>query len=313
MNPSSVPAISVLVCTRNRPEDLENCVSTILANRFRDFELIVVDQGDGDDVGRYLASLTDDRIRHIPTRTRGLARARNIALHSARAELVAFTDDDCFIDPDWIGSIVEEFQANPEVAGLFGRVLPYGDHFSEGLFCHCLIDNPEPGCISSPAPPHKHLGHGNNMSFRKDLFRKVGLYNPEMGAGTRMKSGEDTDLTYRALRQGFCLKYSPVPLVYHNNWKDLDSADRLDLGYVYGFVMVFGKFALLGDRVARNCLRERLGGLVQDVRDCWRYRNRRKFFNTLKKFVHYAMGIVPAIRFRIKGDLPWETPDPIGS
>ncbi len=50
------------------------------------------------------------------------------------------------------------------------------------------------------------------------------------------------------------MKYSPVPLVYHNKWNDLDAADRLDLGYVMGFVMVFGKFFLRGDRVAGRCL-----------------------------------------------------------
>ena len=299
------PAISILVCTRNRPEDVRRCVPTILANRFGDFELLVVDQSDGAETADFLESTGDARVRYLPSRTRGLARARNIALLNARAPLVAFTDDDCIIDECWIGALVEEFGQHPEIQGLYGRVLPWGDHFQEGLFCHCLIADENERVIAEPAPPHRYLGHGNNMAFRRELFLRVGLYNPGMGAGTRLKAGEDTDLTYRALRARLPLMYSGRPLVYHNNWKTHAAADRLDFGYVVGFVMVFGKFFLSGDRVAGRCLRDRLGELVTDLRECVQWRNWRKFRQTLQKFYYYAYGFLPALYFRIKGDPRW--------
>lgn len=299
------PIISILVCTRNRPEDLRRCLDSIFANVFTDYELLVVDQSDDDAIADYLGGLSDPRLRWIPTDSRGLARARNIAIHRARADLLAFTDDDCICDADWIGSMVSEFDTDSHPDGLFGRVLPWGDRLAEGLFCHCLIADETERTVSGPVPPHNHLGHGNNMAFRKEVFRKVGLYNPAMGAGTRLKSGEDTDLTYRALRANLVMKYSPRPLVYHNNWKTFRQADRLDLGYVLGFVMVFGKFALAGDRVAGRCLRERLGELRDDLMASARGGEWGRCCRIWLKVAYYMAGFAPAIYFRLKGDLPW--------
>jgi glycosyltransferase involved in cell wall biosynthesis len=308
----AVPDISILVCTRNRLDTLRDCVRSILDNRHSNFELIVVDQSDNAaDIARHLVGLNDERIVHVPTTTRGLSRARNLALRHARSPLVAFTDDDCVCDPGWVGELVREFRDNQEIFGLFGRVLPWGDHWDEGLFCHCLIDDHDERTVDRPVPPHRYLGHGNNMAYRLELFRRVGLYNPHMGAGSRMKSGEDTDLTYRALRQRLPLKYSPAPLVYHNNWNTFAQADKMDLGYVLGFVMVFGKFSLYGDGVARRCLRERLGELVRDdLRKSFRYRNWPKFRRTWIKLFYYFLGFFPAVYFRLKGDLPWPDDPP---
>jgi glycosyltransferase involved in cell wall biosynthesis len=305
MNSADQPAISILVCTRNRPTDLRRCLESILANDFTNYELVVIDQSDDGTTAEYLGGLADSRLRWIPTPTRGLARARNLALRHARSDIVAFTDDDCICDRDWIGALVAEFGEQPQIGGLFGRVLPWGDRYAEGMFCHCLIADEAERTVAEPAPPHDHLGHGNNMAFRRNLFRRIGLYNPSMGAGTRLKSGEDTDLTYRALRAGLTMKYSPKPLVYHNNWNTFEQADRLDLGYVLGFVMVFGKFALAGDRVARRCLRERLGELKNDLLDSARQRDWRRGWRVCLKVAWYLAGFGPAVYFRLRGDLPW--------
>ncbi|MBN2432141.1 MAG: glycosyltransferase family 2 protein [Acidobacteria bacterium] len=300
------PDISVLVCTRNRSGALRACVGSILDSRYRNFELLIVDQSDDPETAAYVRSLDDHRIEYRPTETRGLSRARNLALRLARSPLVAFTDDDCICDPGWIGEIIREFKENDDIYGLFGRVRPWGDRWDEGLFCHCLIDDPDERTVAEPVPPHKYLGHGNNMAYRRELFRRVGLYNTQMGAGTRMKSGEDTDLTFRALRQRLPLKYSPAPLVYHDNWNTFAQADRMDLGYVLGFVMVFGKFTLYGDKVARRCLRDRLGELIKDdLRNSFRYKNWPKFRRTWIKLFFYFLGFFPALYFRMKGDLAW--------
>lgn len=306
MNRPEVP-ISVLVCTRNRPDDLRRCVTSILDGRFRRFELLVVDQSDGEESAAFIESLADHRVRLIRTETRGLAKARNLAVLNATAPIVAFTDDDCICDPGWIEAIVAEFERHADIDGLFGRVLPWGDRFADGFFCHCLIPDEDERIVAEPVPPHRYLGHGNNMAFRIQLFQTIGLYNPEMGAGSRVRSGEDTDVTYRALRARRGMKYSPRPLVYHNNWNDLDAADRLDLGYVMGFVMVFGKFFLSGDRVAGRCLRERLGELVRDLVETFCNRDWRKFRRTVMKFGYFAWGIPLAVYFRIRGDTAWPT------
>jgi len=85
MDDSHIPAISILVCTRNRFDVFRACVESILKNRFTDYELVLVDQSDGNESARFISSLVDDRIVFISTETRGLSRSRNLAILKSRA------------------------------------------------------------------------------------------------------------------------------------------------------------------------------------------------------------------------------------
>jgi len=241
--------ISVLLCTRNRPVKLHRAIESILANSYRDFELIVVDQSTDEQSRTKVESFHDPRLVYIPTTTVGLSRARNIAIRAARAHIVVFTDDDCVCDRDWLSSIVAEYGRDPAVMGVFGRVVAYGDP-APGMFCPCLIEARERRIVDAPAVPQRTLGAGNNMSFRKNVFCQVGLFIESLGAGTRMKSGEDTEFVYRALRRRMKFVYAPDPLVYHDNWSSMAQYPALARSYILGGSAVFTKFALHLDGVA---------------------------------------------------------------
>lgn len=304
------PAISILLCTRDRTPALRTCVPSILANRFTNYELIVVDQSRDLSTASYLASIDDPRLRPVRAPGRGLARSRNRALLAARAPLVAFTDDDCLCDPDWIGEIVRAFAEFPGVQGVYGRVRPLGDRAEEGLICHCLMDDPEERVVQGVQPPHERLGHGNNMAFRISLFRKEGLFNTGLGAGTWLHSGEDTDFTYRVLHRGHALLYSPKPLVYHDNWKTLAQVGKLDCGYVSGFVTIFGKHALQGDPVARRSLARRWNELKEDLRDGWARKDYLYWRQTWLKIFCFGGGFLTAAWFLLKKNPPWPAKAP---
>lgn len=249
------PSLSVLVCTRDRPDKAERALASILANSFTDYELIVVDQSGDHATAQAVDRLADPRLRYIDTDTVGLARSRNIAVRAARAETVVFTDDDCVCDPQWLGSIVAEYAREPELMGVFGRVLPYGGERA-GMFCPATIDLTERRVIDRPAVPQQLLGHGNNMSFRMALFRRIGLFIESLGAGTPMKAGEDTELVYRGLRRHLRFAYSPVPLVHHDNWMSLDQFAVLMQASILGGTAVFTEFSLKLDRsAARHLMR----------------------------------------------------------
>jgi glycosyltransferase involved in cell wall biosynthesis len=243
-----VPRLSVLVCTRNRAEKAVQCVTAILANSCGDFELVVVDQSTDDKTREAIAACKDRRIRYIPTNTVGLARSRNIAVRTSVAETIVFTDDDCISDKDWLSSIVAEYAEDPSVTGVFGRVLAYGTE--QNMFCPCLIENAEKRSVDRPVIPHNVLGHGNNMSFKRGVFQKTGLFVESLGAGTSMKAGEDTEFIYRALRKGQKFVYSPRPLVFHDNWRSHDGLAELMTGYLHARVAVFTKFSLELDKKA---------------------------------------------------------------
>ena len=243
------PSISVLLCTRNRPAKLQRSIESILASSHRDLELIVVDQSTDPQSRRNVEAIHDSRLVYIATDTVGLSRARNIAIRAARAELVAFTDDDCICDPDWLSTLVAEYQRDPAVMGVSGRVIGYGDA-TAGMFCPSRIETLERRVVAEPAVPQTVLGSGNNMSFRMEVFRRVGLFIESLGAGARMKSGEDTEFVYRVLRQRMKLVYAPAALVLHDSWMPMAQYHVLARAYLLGGSAALVKFALHLDRIA---------------------------------------------------------------
>jgi len=280
-----MPEVSVLLCTRNRGDKIINAVDSILENSNKNYELIIVDQSSDDKTKTAIETYSDPRIRYIRSDTVGLSRSRNIAIRESLSEIVAFTDDDCIVDKEWLASIIMEFQSDSSLMGVYGRVLPYGKG-TPGMVCHCLIDSIEKRTVEIPIIPYSVLGHGNNMSYKKDVFRKVGLYIESLGAGTWMRAGEDTDLIYRALRKGMKFRYSPIPLVYHDNWMSKEKAADLMLGYMLSAAAVFTKYSLKMDKIAFKHLLERCkdilykigshlinfnkdGGLVPSVKRLW--------------------------------------------
>lgn len=245
--------VSVLLCTRNRSDKAKRCIESILANSYSDFELIVVDQSTDDRTQAAVAGVDDSRLVYIRTRTVGLSRSRNIAIQASRSETILFTDDDCICDRGWIAEIVREYDGDPSLMGVFGKVLAYGEG-QEGMFCPCLIDRAKRRVVDRPVTPQHVLGAGNNMSFRKEVFRRIGLFIETLGAGTRMKSGEDTEFVYRALRKRMKFAYSPHPLVHHDNWLSPSDYPALARAYILGGSAVLTAFTLRLDKTASGDL-----------------------------------------------------------
>jgi glycosyltransferase involved in cell wall biosynthesis len=169
------PTLSVLICTRNRAEKLKRAVDSVLANSFTNYELIVVDQSTDGRTAAALATIDDARLRYIHTDTVGVAKSRNIAVRESRAEIVVYTDDDCVCNGEWLASIHAEFQSDPSVEAVYGRVVPFGDQ--EGMICPCVNESTERLVLEGPAIPALALGGGNNIfaDLMKGAMRGVAL------------------------------------------------------------------------------------------------------------------------------------------
>jgi glycosyltransferase involved in cell wall biosynthesis len=291
-----MPLLSVLLCTRNRGEKVRNAVDSILGNSFTDFELVVIDQSTDIKTKSVMETYSDSRIRYMHTDTVGLSRSRNIAIRASKAEIIVFTDDDCICDNEWLAAIASEYKSDPSLMGVYGRVLPYGKE-PEGMICHCLIDSMERITVDSAVVPYGILGHGNNMSFRKDVFRRIGLYIESLGAGTWMKGGEDTDLIYRALRAKMKFAYSPKPLVYHDNWMLLARASELEHGYILAAIAVFVKYALHLDFKALKHISERGAEILKRIFYHLKRRNKNELELAFVRLKWFVIGLVMGVKY----------------
>ena len=168
----------------------------------------------------------------------GISRARNAAIRGSDAPLIAFTDDDVTLPEGWLDTIVRLFDEHPAAGVVCGR----GTR-SDGT----LLPGVHAGIYRWPTNPFG-LGHGFNMAFRRAVFDDVGLFDEELGAGAPYKSGEDTDLIYRAMRAGWSVVCSDEITVVHHDWRSGSDELALHAGYGLGAGAQVARNVAAGDR-----------------------------------------------------------------
>lgn len=234
MNMPLPNSLSLVVCTRNRAAQLGPCLNAIAAmDKPPGFELVVVDNGSSDQTQAVLSSFerhADFPVRTVQEPRKGLANARNCGWCHAQGELLAFTDDDCYVAPDFAHAIIAAFDANPLLGYLGGRIKLFD---SSDLPLTILdVDTPrlfEPGSVL-PAGAIQ----GANFAFRKRALADAHGFDPLLGAGTPFPS-EDIEMLARLSAAGWHGAYDPAPIVFHHHGrKTARDAAMLEVSYDVG-------------------------------------------------------------------------------
>lgn len=238
------PAVSVVLSTRDRPLHVKAAVASILACPSRDFELLVVDQSRTDESRRVLAAHeVDPRFRYLPSDERGLSRARNAGIAATSGPIVAFTDDDCRVDADWLEALERVFLDVPDAALVFGTVRAPAAVNGRG---YLATFEPAAATVPDWRPRRgRDWGIGANMALRRRLTERVGLFDPILGAGAPFPAAEDMDLAVRARAQGLRVTHAAAPGVEHVNVLSGREASRHWRGYGIGIGAAFAKHARL--------------------------------------------------------------------
>jgi len=272
------PAISVVICTRDRPRHLQAALTSVLALDYPDFEVVVIDNGPASGLTRaVIDSVVDRRVRLVDAPVQGLARARNIGLLAARHPIVAFTDDDVVVDRWWLHGIADGFAAAPHVACVCGMVAS-GElaSVSQAYFdrrvqwarnCRAMVYSLDVRRPQEPLFPFQvgHFGTGANFAVRRDVVIGVDGFDERLGIGSPTGGGEDIDIFVRVLLAGSKLVYEPAALVWHRHRSDLAGLSSQIRDYGTGLGAWFAKLAL-NPSTARMMLRR----IVPGVRHLWR-------------------------------------------
>jgi glycosyltransferase involved in cell wall biosynthesis len=249
---TAVPPVgTVVICTRNRPASLERCLESLAGLEPREgLEVLVVDNGDGDDEVKTQVERRGFRWVHEPVP--GLNRARNRGLLEATGDVVVFADDDVVVFPSWAGTLLDCFD-DPLVGAAAGLVLPavldsehqrvLETHFGFSRGHHRRVLD---GATDSPLSAGA-LGAGASMAFRRALMLDLGGFPEALDGGMPTKSGGDTYGLYRVLRAGHRGVYEPRALSLHWHRDGEDELVRTVKGYstgTYSFLLE----ALIQDR-----------------------------------------------------------------
>jgi glycosyltransferase involved in cell wall biosynthesis len=231
------PNVSVILPTYNRATLLRAAVAALLRQTAPadSYEIIAVDNNSSDGTAEFLASLDDPRVVVISEPRQGLSYARNAGLAAARADILALTDDDVEVAPDWIETITTTLAAHQEVDAVGGRVLPAWPDPKPSWLTRthwaplALQDHGDTNRVFDRSSPIGLIGA--NVAFRRGVFERVGTFSP---AVQRVRDGvgstEDHELLHRLYESGGRALYTPhmiamtrVPRercarAYHRRW-----------------------------------------------------------------------------------------------
>jgi len=238
----SLPTISVAVCTRDRPDDMEKCLTSLLALRVPPLEIIVVDNAPATDATERLVKEKFPGCRYIREDTPGLDHARNRAISESRGEVIAYTDDDVMVDPDWVEALGKAFAEDPAVGLVTGLIEPaeleteaqllferYGG-FGRGCF-RTYLQSGQGAPMSWNLVGAGQLGAGANMAIRRSLFEEIGYFDPALDVGTPTLGGGDHEIFFRCLRSGAICLYEPMAVVRHRHRRSMPELAKLLYSY----------------------------------------------------------------------------------
>ena len=235
---------SVLVCTRDRPEQLRRCLTSLQNLSRKPHEILVVDNAPGSDATRLIVEQFPDT-RYIREPRPGLDVARNTGIRHSKCEIIAFADDDVTVHPDWILRIQQRFK-DPRVMAVTGLVLPaelkteaqflfeahwgFGRGYQPKTFDFRFFERTQ-----RKGTPVWEIGAGANMAFRRKVFQLMGGFDERLDVGAAGCSG-DSEMWYRILAQGWVCHYEPTAVVHHYHRREIEDMNQQMYYYMRGHV-----------------------------------------------------------------------------
>ncbi len=215
---------SVLICTYNRHEMLAIALKALVEQTSeKPDEVVVVNGGDerADTVVNSFAGQPEVVVRLVKTINKNLATSRNIGIAECRGQIVAMTDDDAEVFPDWVTQIKRVYKERPQVGAVGGAILGADSQHS---FLSRLSDVAM--FPSSSKPGSVRTLPGVNISYRREVLDKVGPQD------VSLVRGEDVDFNWRVKKLGYDIYYEPSIKVIHHHRPTLKSFWRQT--YMYG-------------------------------------------------------------------------------
>lgn len=215
--------ISVLICTYNRAELLEQCLAALLVRTEEKPDQVVVVNGGGSDTDQVVRKYAADpgiQFQVVKTENKNLAASRNVGLPHCTGEIMAMTDDDAEVYPDWVTQMKIVHLEHPEAGAVGGPVI--------GADSDSLISRLS-DAVTFPAPLKPQTVRtlpGVNISYKRAAVAQVGEQDDSLFRG------EDVDYNWRVQKLGWSIFYDPRIRVLHHHRPTLRGF--LNQHYMYG-------------------------------------------------------------------------------
>ena len=210
--------ISAIVPTFNRADTLRSCIESLLHQTLdpQFYEIVIVDNNSNDTtrdtVQAYLGQ--GHNVRYVFEPRQGLHFARHAGAKAAKAEIVAYTDDDAIVDSRWLEELVKAYKYH-DIGCAGGKITVQWDMKPPDwlLPYECYYGNIDYGTRCRVLSPHEHV-FGANISLRREALFEVGGFHPDFIGSQRVGSGE-IGLCVELHKRGIKIAWVPTAQVRH--------------------------------------------------------------------------------------------------
>ncbi len=226
----SLPKVSIIIPTLNEAETIGRCLKSISRLNYpkNRLETVIVDGNSTDRTGA-IAKKYGCKI--LTTSKRGRAAACNVGLQKASGTVIAFTDADCEVTKNWLKELVPLLLDEKTASAGGPNIAPEGDGDFAKKVDAVLAFLSKPGArygLRSQKPMETFHNSGCNAAYRKDAFKKTGLFNESL------LTCEDEELDFRMKRAGYKIMFNPKAFVYHYRRPNWHRFTKQAYNYAYG-------------------------------------------------------------------------------
>jgi len=248
------PMVSVVICAYNAERTMLPCLESLRKLDYPNFEVIIVDDGSRDRTAEISMDFPEFRLIRQPNK--GLSVARNVGLHAARGDIIAYTDSDCVVDPHWLTLVVRTL-TEKNFDGCGGpNYAPHEDGWVEA----CCAASPGAPChVLTADDVAEHLA-GCNMVFTKAALLKVGGFDPQFTS-----AGDDVDVCWRILDAGLRLGFCPAAFVWHFRRNTIKAYYGQQRGYGRAEAMLYARYPERFNLLGQIKWRGMIPGLLRTV------------------------------------------------
>jgi glycosyltransferase involved in cell wall biosynthesis len=262
------PQMTIVVCTRERPEGLAACLQSLLTQNYPNYSVLVVDNAPATDRCKSVVErLSSPAIQYVVEPRKGLSHARNRALEVVGDGIIAWIDDDETADSHWLAELARGFYDHPEADAIGGVMVPaeletwaqvwfeqYGGFNKLRGFSPTLF-SPDTASAQSPLYPLPPFATGGNMAFRSSALAEIGGFDVALGAGSRCMGAEDTRAFTELLCLGGTVVYQPTAVTRHFHRRSVEELRHQMLGYGVGLTAFYTSLVLTRPRYIPDLVR----------------------------------------------------------
>lgn len=243
---STTPKVTVLIPTKNGGEAFQKVLARVVAQKTPwNYEVLIIDSGSNDDTLETCRRFPEVRVHTIAPEEFGHGKTRNLGVSMAKGEFVALLTQDALpLNECWLEAMVAAIEADPTIAGAFGRHIAYPDaspfvrhelelHFA-GFDAWQVVQMDDPERYERDAGYRQmlHFFSDNNAIIRRSVWEELPYPDVDFA--------EDQIWAQKIIEAGYKKAYARDAVVMHSHNYDLFERLQRSFDESYAFRRLFG-------------------------------------------------------------------------